>query len=149
MTGTSLYLRTLGAAEACIEPADPSRERTIGSGKPLALLVWLAGLPRHTCRREQAIDLLWSDVHPEQGRHALRQTIWYLRRRLHDDVVKATRDSMSLGLTVRSDHQELLAAARSGRAEEAIALFGGDFLPGLAVPGGVEFEHWAEVERHH
>jgi DNA-binding SARP family transcriptional activator len=143
----ALVIRTLGAAEARIDAPGADDDRFVGPGKPLALLIWLAGVAKQTCRREQMLDLLWSDADPEQGRHALRQTVFYLRRRLHDRVIHGTRDSLTLGLPVRSDHELLLAAVRDGRLDEAVGLYGGEFLPDLAIPGGVEFEHWADVER--
>jgi hypothetical protein len=107
----------------------------------------MAGIANQTCRREQVLDLLWSDADPEQGRHALRQTVFYLRRRLHDRVIQGTRESLTLGIPVESDHEALLEAVRQGRLEAAVTLYTGEFLPDLAIPGGVEFEHWADVER--
>lgn len=142
-----IELRTLGRAEAVVGAAGAADARVLGPGKPLALLVWLASMPGRSCTRDQAIDLLWSDMEPEQGRHALRQTIWYLRRRLHDGVIVAKRDSLQLGLEVVSDHAAFLSSTENGRFEQAVFLYRGDFLPDLALPGGVEFEHWAEVER--
>ncbi|MBL0169099.1 MAG: winged helix-turn-helix domain-containing protein [Gemmatimonadaceae bacterium] len=52
------------------------------AGKPLALLAFLACSPGNGASREQLIDLLWSDVEPEAARHTLRQTLWYVRRKL-------------------------------------------------------------------
>jgi DNA-binding SARP family transcriptional activator len=104
-------------------------------------------MPGRTCRREQAIDLLWSDVEPERARHALRQTIWDLRRRVDDSIIIATRESLSIGIEIRQDRTAFLAAVHEARFEDAVALYRGDFLPNLALPGGVDFEHWADLER--
>jgi DNA-binding SARP family transcriptional activator len=143
-----IRIRTLGRAEIGIENVERGSDPVFGPGKPIALLVWLASLPDQSCRRDQAIDLLWSDVEPERARHALRQTIWDLRRRIDDQVVISTRESLSIGLELRRDHVDFLTASRDGRFEDAVALYHGDFLPDLSLPGGVYFEHWADAERN-
>src|SRR5687767_6459140 len=53
-----VVIRTLGRAEAFIDPAPSSGDHVLVRGKPLALLAWLATTHNRTCTRDQAIDLI-------------------------------------------------------------------------------------------
>ncbi len=144
-TDSPLTLTTLGAvALASPRSATP----LLTPGKPLALIVYLALAPRRTARREHLVDLLWADVAPDKARHALRQTLWYLRQLLGADCLSATRTGeITLELALTADRDQFLAALEVGDLERAAAIYQGEFLAGFAAPGGVEFEHWADVER--
>src|SRR5688500_16503523 len=78
-----LTLVTLGnAALQAVATSGPVTLFEIG--KPVALVTYLACAPDRTATREHLLDLLWGDVEPEGAKHALRQTLWYLRKRLGD-----------------------------------------------------------------
>ncbi len=139
----SLTLTTLGGAKLALSGGRELR----GAGKPLALLVYLASSPRRTATREHLLDLLWSDLPAEKGRHALRQIIWYLRQALGDDAIQSRGSEIALELPLHFDREEFLRAIAEGDADRAITLYGGDFLTGFAAPGGADFEHWADLER--
>ena len=89
---TPLTLVTLGGASLRVsdvaDPADsihaPATVTLFDLGKPLALITYLACAPERSVAREHFIDLLWGDVEPEAAKHALRQTLWYIRKRLGD-----------------------------------------------------------------
>lgn len=136
-------LRTLGSA--ALLGADGGV--VLGPGKPLALLAYLALEPRRSATRDHLLDLLWGDLDPEKARHALRQTLWYLKQVLGPDALAATRGEVTLALPLATDVERFLAAVRAGELEQATALYTGSFLGEFAVPGGVEFEHWADIER--
>jgi DNA-binding SARP family transcriptional activator len=116
-------------------------------GKPAALLAYLAAAPGRTASRDHLIDLLWSDRELEPARHALRQTLWYIRRRAGDDVVVADGVSVTLHPGVACDRDDFLAAIDAGDFGRAVHLYSGEFLPGFAAPGGAQFEQWADAER--
>lgn len=142
---SSFTLTTLGVV--ALAPAhDPAPILT--PGKPLALVTYLALAPRRTARREHLVDLLWADLAPDKARHALRQTIWYLRQLLGADCLTAARSGeIVLELPLATDRDQFLAALEAGELERAVGVYQGEFLAGFAAPGGVEFEHWADVER--
>lgn len=116
-------------------------------GKPLALLTVLACAPDRAASREQLVDLLWADVPPESGRHTLRQTLWFLRKRLGGQPFTTEGDLVRLAAPIASDRDDFHAALDAGDAERAFQTYTGDFLPGFASPGAAAFEQWADLER--
>ncbi|HTI63961.1 MAG TPA: AAA family ATPase [Gemmatimonadaceae bacterium] len=144
--GLGPTVRTLGTASV-ITSAQDRDATTIGPGKPLAVLVYLTASPGRSATRDHLIDLLWADAEPEAARHGVRQTVWLLRRKLGADTIAATRDLVHLTADVHTDRGRFLEAIQSQAYDEAVELYGGDFLPNMAMPGGLRFERWAEVER--
>jgi len=129
-------------------PDGPADEPTLFDlGKPLALIAYLTCAPDRSAPREHLIDLLWGGVEPEAAKHALRQTLWYIRKRLGDRHLIAGGDVLSIVGRVDCDRDAFLAAADRGDAEAVVRAFTGDFFPGFAAPGGAEFERWADIER--
>ena len=138
-----LSLTTLGGAVL----ASPLGEELIGAGKPLAVLTYLASSPRRTASREHLLDLFWADLDPERARHALRQTVWYLRQVLGQRGLLAHGLDLTLRADLRLDRDSFLEAVDRGDLGRSVRIYGGPFLAGFAAPGSVEFEHWADVER--
>ncbi len=124
-----------------------SADRALGPGKPLGLITYLALIPSRSATRDHLLDLFWSDLEPEAGRHALRQTLWYLKRRLGLTLLTSADETIALTFPVDSDRDAFIAAAESDDLERAVNLYTGDFLANFALPGGAEFEHWADLER--
>jgi DNA-binding SARP family transcriptional activator len=139
-------LRTLGSADLHDGDATGSRQ-LLGVGKPLALLIYLSAAPNRGASRNTLISLLWSDLEPDAAKHALRQTIWYLRRKTERDLVVATGDTLQLAADVATDRDDLLRASADGDRERVVALYSGPFVPAFAAPGGSGFEDWCALER--
>ena len=147
LSDAPLTLVTLGGA-GLFAPSDPGHEAPLlEMGKPLALITYVACSPGRTARRDHLQDLLWADLDTDGGRHALRQTLWYLRRRISQPVLAATGDSVSLAAPLLVDRDAVLRAADDRNLDRLVTLYTGDFLPAFAAPGGAEFERWAELER--
>ena len=140
-TDAPLTLSTLGGANLVC-----ANQILLGPGKSLALITYLALAPGHAASREFLLDLLWSDLDRDRGRHALRQTVWQFRQ-LFGDACFTGREELTLGLAIDADRDRFLAAIEAGDPDRAIALYTGVFLPAFALPGSTEFEHWAETER--
>ncbi len=115
--------------------------------KPLALLIYLACSPARTASREHLINLLWADVGPERGLRTLRQTILQLRRALGEEAIISTGRDLSLTLALQFDRDDFLIAVAERKAEKAVPIYKGPFLTDFGIPGGAEFEHWADRER--
>ncbi len=139
----AMTLRTLGATGLYVAG---EQAPILGSGKPFALLAYLALAPGRRSSREYLIDLLWADLEPERARNALRQALFHLRRLVGDGAIVGTEE-LALTDRVVTDRDAFLAAADAGDLERAVELYGGPFLTEFAAPGGVEFEHWADRER--
>lgn len=143
-----ISFRILGAPSASrVSPGE--RVAPLLVGKPVALLAYLACAPASSATRPRLVDLLWSDVDIDAGKHALRQTLWYIKRRLGDGIVVAENDHLVLAPGYQCDRTDFLAAIDRGDLEVAVNLYTGPFFPDFATPGGAEFERWADVERAH
>ncbi|HEY0997332.1 MAG TPA: AAA family ATPase [Gemmatimonadaceae bacterium] len=148
--GRPLTLITLGSAALVRGPGEAGAEPVVvfTPGKPLALLVYLACAPGRTATRDHLTDLLWSDNGSDGARHAFRQTLWYLRQRIGDGWIESDGAALRLLPGLATDRDAFLAAIEAGDLDAAIAAYAGDFLASFAVPGGTQFDQWADAERH-
>ena len=141
---TRLSLILLGGLEARSESEEG--ERHLAKGKPVALLAYLALTPGRRAARERLATLLWSDGSTESARQNLRQTLWYLKKRL-GEIVIADDDGVGLVPEARSDVEDFLSAAQQRRFGAAVAAYKGDLIPDFAAPGAESFEEWGDLER--
>jgi DNA-binding SARP family transcriptional activator len=122
---TPLRVRLVGEVSAEVG----GDARALPAGRPLSLFAWLALNPGLHPRSAVA-PRFWPGVLDESARASLRSALWALRRSLGDDALRATRDRVGLAdAWVDVLEAERLAAA--GRADEALALCDGAFLPGV------------------
>jgi DNA-binding SARP family transcriptional activator/tetratricopeptide (TPR) repeat protein len=135
-----LRLRTIGGLWIEGEPSPPLGPR------PMALLSLVAATGKKGVSRDRVVGILWSETDEEQGRHALSQTVYRLRRDTGRDWIVATPD-FRLGPSVSSDIGDLQAAVAAGELETVAVLYTGRFLDGFYLPGAPEFERWVEEER--
>ncbi len=142
-----LTLSLLGATLLSRADSSGAPITALATGKPLALLTFLHCAPAHTASREQLLELLWSDADSDSARHTLRQTLWYIKRKLGVDPLVTTGDSLRLTLPLTSDRDQFLAALDADNPALAVTHYAGDFFPEFAAPGGAGFEHWADIER--
>jgi DNA-binding SARP family transcriptional activator len=118
--------------------------------KRMALLIYLAlARPRGRHQRETLLAKFWGEREQERARKALRQALYYLRSSLGDDVIETVGDT-EVGINrelLRVDVVALDEALREERFEDALALYGGELLPGFHVDDAPEFERWLDSER--
>ncbi|HEX5577928.1 MAG TPA: AAA family ATPase, partial [Gemmatimonadaceae bacterium] len=144
---STLRLTTLGSASLLSIDEQGASTIVLRPGKPLALLIYLAASPAHAASREHLLNLLWADAEPERGLRTLRQTVFQLRQTLGENAIESTGRELTLSLPLQVDRDDFLAAVARGDAESAASLYKGPFLADFGVPGGAEFEHWADRER--
>ena len=129
-----------------LRPA-PSRSK----GRPPAPLARAAGDPRQRGRfggaARQALLYLWPESNTQRAR-TLHQALHTTRRHLGEDVVQADALTVRLNPSVfSSDLWDFLATLDRGDVEQAVELYEGGFLEGLALPELPEFTRWIEEER--
>src|SRR5262249_12176503 len=112
-----IQLRTLGALELT-SSAGTSLEAVLKQPKRAGLLCYLALASRAGfCRRDSVIAMFWPELDAEQARHALRQSVYFLRRSLGSGVVVSRADD-ELGIA----RGALCDAVEFGRAIDASRL---------------------------
>lgn len=144
--GMQLTLRTLGTLQASTTDAQ-GNTRTLSRGKPVAMLAYLACIPGHKASREHLSALLWGDVDSDAARQNLRQTIWYLKKKLGDGLLDVTGEVLGLAASFTCDRDAFLTAAHHADFAGAVQRHSGPFIPDFAAPGASEFEQWCELER--
>lgn len=126
------------------------RHPILAQPKRLALLVYLAvARPGSLAFRDTLFALLWPDFDSSQARRALRQTLYHLRRELGQDVILGG-DQGGVGVDASRLWCDAVAFERAvadERLDEAVTLYGGEFLAGFHVDGGPEYERWLDGAR--
>jgi DNA-binding SARP family transcriptional activator/TolB-like protein len=144
-----IKLRTLGSLELT-SPEISAVSSVLAQPRRAALLCYLAlALPRGFHRRDTLFALFWPEDDAEQARHALRQSVYVLRRALGTKTI-VSRGAEELALApdqVRCDVWAFEAAIDEGRPAEALGLYRGELLPGFHISAAPEFERWLEEER--
>lgn len=144
-----LLLRTLGGL-TLESSSGRDVERLLRQPKRMALLVYLAhGGESGRLRRDSIIGRLWPEADESRGRHALRQSLYMIRRVLGPGLFADRGDA---DVEIRADALtcdacEFERLARAGEAERAMEWYRGDFLPGFFLSDALEFEQWLEKER--
>jgi len=141
-----------------------------GYDKVRALLAYLAVEAETPHRREALATLFWPDQSPKLARQSLRQSLSTLRRAIQNrdtstpflfanrDTVQFNRSSQTwldvdaVRAHLRSTHTHTHVNVATCQTcvrnlEEALALYGGDFLEGLLVGDSATFETWALIQR--
>jgi TolB-like protein/DNA-binding SARP family transcriptional activator len=144
-----IELRTLSALE--LTSAD---SRAVGAvlaqPRRAALLCYLAlALPRGFHRRDTLFALFWPEYDADQARHALRQSVYFLRHALGATTIMSRGDE-ELALAPEQIHCDVWAfdaAVDQGRPAEALALYRGELLAGFNISAAPDFEHWLDQER--
>lgn len=123
------------------------------SGKALALFSYLAVMERAQSRDVLA-DLLWSEFSNQQARNNLRYTLRDLRQVVGDYLHITTQ---TVGFNRQTPYWldvEVLRTTLTGKeplnpqaAQQALALYQGEFLAGFSVRNAPVFEEWLVQQR--
>ncbi len=144
-------VRTLGTIDVRRAHGPEAGVRAVVSQpKRFALLAYLAAATPHGFhRRDTLLALFWPELDLAQGRHALRQSLHFLRLQLGPVVVRRGDEDVGLDPAMLwCDVPAFEQALEQGQPETALDLYAGDFLPGFFVSGvSAEFEQWLDIER--
>ena len=147
----TVQVRTLGTIDVRRAHGPEGGARAVVSQpKRFALLAYLAAATPHGFhRRDTLLGLFWPDLDLDQGRHALRQSLHFLRGRLGPVVVRRGDEDVGLDPAMLwCDAPAFEQALDRSQPEAALELYAGDFLPGFFVSGvAAEFGQWLESER--
>ena len=142
-----IELRTLGG----LRLRDARGRDLCGQLQPkrLALLTYLAHVPRRFHRRDSLLALFWPELDFASGRNSLRQALYALRRTLGNGTLVARGyEEIALAELLWSDVVAFESALKSDRPDQALELYQGDLLEGLHVQNASRaFEDWLESER--
>ena len=144
-----IELHLLGGASVTSAAGVPVGS-VIAQPRRLALLAYLAfRAPGAFHRRDTLFALFWPEHDTERARHALRQSLYFLRQALGAGaIVSRGDDELALAPEqVRCDVAEFERAVTAGRLAEALALYRGDLLPGFHIDDAPAFDMWLEQER--
>lgn len=143
-------LSVLGPTELTRPDGRPVRSGTI-QAKRLVLLAFLCCTQRRAfVRRDTLLGLFWPELSTDQARHALRQSLHYLRSTLGHDVVVGRGDEevASPEASLWCDTDAFEARLHEGDSAGALALYRGELLEGVFVADAApELEQWLDAER--
>jgi DNA-binding SARP family transcriptional activator len=121
-------------------------ERLLSQRSRAALLIYLT-IERRVSR-EALTAIFWPESDTENARHALRQSLYHLRK-----IVGGTDwiDSRAHEIVVRgeigSDATAFSDAVECGNTERAVRLYGGPFLDGVHLVDLQPWESWVDGRR--
>jgi DNA-binding SARP family transcriptional activator len=131
-------------------PDDRVLSSILAQPKRTALLAFLAlARPRGLQRRDVLLALFWPELPEDRARANLSNALYFLRRSLPAGTLAARGDG-EIGIEdgrVWCDALALETALEEGRAEDALALYAGDLLPGFHLDDAPEWERWLDDER--
>src|SRR4051812_42529531 len=130
-----LSLRTLGAVDLR-DHADREVTALLCQPKRLALLIYLvAATPSGAHSRDRLLGLFWPEFDEDRARDALTQALRFLRLTLGADaLVRRGTDVVAIDTSiVHCDVVAFRQRVEAGQPEEAMRLYGGDFLAGFFV----------------
>ena len=118
--------------------------------KRVALLAYLAlDRPLRFHRRDELLALFWPELDAERARHALRQSLYVLRRALGKEMLEG-RGSEEVGLDFDRFWCDAAAFEQATDEEhwaDALELYRGDLLPGFFVADAPDVERWLDRTR--
>src|SRR5215218_7019136 len=125
-----IELHTLGALEL-VSADRRAAGSVLAQPRRAALLCYLAlATPRGFHRRDTLFALFWPEDDADQARHALRQSVYFLRQALGPKtIVSRGGDELALAPEqFRCDAWAFEATADQGRSDDALALYRGELL---------------------
>jgi TolB-like protein len=142
-----IELRTLGVTQV-LQRGAPDRSFHL-QPKRLAVLAYLAAArPRGMHRRDSLLVMFWPDENEQRARNALSQTVHAIRRDIGQQVL-LTQGHELIGVDpagLSCDAVAFEARLDQNELEEALRLYRGEFLRGLAIGDAMGFDRWQESE---
>jgi DNA-binding SARP family transcriptional activator/TolB-like protein len=116
-----------------------------GQRSRAALLIYLVVEQRVS--RDSLATVFWPESDSENARHALRQSLYQLRKAVRADWVESLAHDLVVTSDVRADVHEFTEAIERKDLERAIALYRGPFLDGIHLAELSTWESWVDTKR--
>lgn len=144
-TGTVVTLGRLGYEG----PNADGAARLIGQPKRFAVLMYLMLSQRGgALTRDKVIGTFWPESDSGRARNALRQTISFVRSCLGERaLVNVGPQGLAVDSAIDCDAVKFESLLDSRRAEDALQLYRGEFLPGFHIGGAQGFTDWLDARR--
>lgn len=98
--------------------------------------------------REALIALFWPESEPQKARHALRQSLYHIRKLVgHQDLIVSRAHEIVLREGFAADVAAFTDAVAHGDNEHAIRLYHGPFLDGVHLVDRQQWESWVDGRR--
>ena len=118
-----------------------------GQHSRAALFVYLAVERRVS--REALTTVFWPESDAENARHALRQSLYQLRKAVRTDWIESRAHELVVTGDVRTDVHDFAEALAQGDVESAVKLYRGPFLDGVHLVDLSQWENWVDGRRAH
>lgn len=139
----AIRLTTLGGLHARRD--DTELDWLLSQRLRSALFVYLAVERRVS--RESLTAVFWPESDEENARHALRQSLYHLRKALGAGWLESRAHELRVSAEVRTDAEAFSAALERGDAEAAAKLYDGPFLEGVNLVDLSAWEGWVDGRR--
>jgi DNA-binding SARP family transcriptional activator len=132
-----------------IGPQSADAARLLSQPKRVALLLYVLLSQRGgALSRDQVIGTFWPESDSTRARNALRQSLSFVRGCLGDEaVVSIGAQGLAVSASVTCDAVRFESLLDAGRKDEALGLYGGEFLPGFHGGGSFAFNEWLDARR--
>jgi len=124
---------------------DGGLDRLLGQHSRAALFVYLAVERRVS--RESLTALFWPESDAENARHALRQSLYQIRKAVGSDWIESHAHELVVTGDVRIDAQSFTEAIDRGDAALVAELYRGPFLDGVHLVDLPSWESWVDGRR--
>ena len=139
----AVQIDTFGGLQACADIGE--LDWLLTQRTRAALLVYLAVERRVS--RESLTAVFWPESDAENARHALRQSLYHLRKTLGSDWIDSRAHELVVSDVVRTDAGDFAQALERGDTESAVHLYRGPFLDGVHLADLQAWESWVDGRR--
>src|SRR5215216_2621569 len=110
-----------------------------------ALLIYLAVERRVS--RDSLTTVFWPESDAENARHALRQSLYQLKKAVGSEWIDSTAHELIASDTVRADIHAFSKALEKGDLDTAVKVYRGAFLNGIHLVDLSSWESWVDNKR--
>jgi DNA-binding SARP family transcriptional activator/TolB-like protein len=122
-------------------------DRLLGQHSRAALFIYLAVERR--VARESLTAVFWPESDAENARHALRQSLYHLRKAVGRDWIESRAHELVVTDDVRTDAHAFANALDRADIASAVDLYRGPFLDGVHLVDLQPWEAWVDARRAH